>query len=107
MKTTLLMEAKAVINMHETRGFNISRIEADGEFNCISNDILPLPLIIADADDHVHEVERSTRTIKERTRCTVQGLPFRRIPKVMMRAVIEGAHKALNQFPAKHGCQKS
>jgi hypothetical protein len=98
------MEAQAVINMYQTRGFNISRIKADQEFSCITNDILPIPLNVADEDDHVHEVERSIRTIKERTRCTVQGLPFQRVPKMMMRAIIEGAqHKALNQFPVKNG----
>jgi hypothetical protein len=97
------METQAVINMYKARGFNISRVEADREFFCITNDILPTTLNVADADDHVHEVERSIRTVKERTRCTVQGLPFKRIPKAMMRAAIEGAHKALNQFPANNG----
>jgi hypothetical protein len=86
-----------------SQGFNITRLEADQEFSCIVNDVLPIGLNITDADDHVPEVERSIRTTKERTRCTVQGLPFRRIPKVMMRAAIEGAHKALNQFPTKNG----
>jgi hypothetical protein len=102
-KRTLLMEAKAIINMYEARGFVITRVEADREFACITNDILPTVLNIADADDHVSEAERSIRTIKERVRCTVQGLPYRRIPKVMMRAVVEGAHKSLNQFPARNG----
>jgi hypothetical protein len=100
-KRTLLLEAQAVINMYEARGFNITRVEADREFSCITNDILPIALNIADADDHVHEVEWSICTVKERTRCTIQGLPFRRIPKLMMRACIEGAHKTLNQFPAR------
>jgi len=89
--------------MYEARGFTITRIEADQEFACIANDILHIDLNIAAADDHVAEVERSIRTVKERRRCSVQGLPFRRIPKAMVRAVIEGAHKTLNQFPAKNG----
>jgi hypothetical protein len=100
---TLLMEAKAILNMHEARHFEISRVEADRAFACITNDLLPFILNIADGDDHVHEVERSIRTIKERVRCAVQGLPYCRLPKIMMRAVVEGAHKALNQFPAKDG----
>jgi hypothetical protein len=103
-KHTLLNEAQAVINLYETRGFNVTRLEADREFTCITNNVLPINLNIADADDHVHEVERSVRTIKERVRCTaVQGLPFRRIPKMMTRGIVEGAHKSLNQFPAKNG----
>ncbi len=102
-KRTLLMETKAVINLYETRGFNITRVEGDREFCCIENELLPVALNTADKDDHVHEVERSIRTVKERTRCTVQGLPYRRIPKVMMRAAVENAHKSLNQFPANDG----
>jgi hypothetical protein len=102
-KITILMEAQAVLNMYGARGFNITRVEADQEFVCITNNILPIQLNAAVTDDHVHEVERSIRTVKERTRCTIQGLPFRRIPKAMMRAAIQGAHKALNQFPAHNG----
>jgi hypothetical protein len=57
--------------MYEAQGFNITRLEADQEFACIANDVLPIDLNVADADVHVHKVERSIRTIKERTRCTV------------------------------------
>jgi hypothetical protein len=97
------MEARAVTNLYEARGFNISRIEADQVFRCITNDLLPIPLNVAAADDHVAEVEWSIRTVEERVRCRVQGLPFQRIPKLMIRAIVEGAHKALNQFPARDG----
>ena len=97
------MEVQAVINLYRTRGFNVTRVEGDREFACLEHDLLPIPLNIADADDHVAEVERSIRTIKERTRCLIQGLPFRRIPKAMMRAAIESANKSLNQFPANNG----
>jgi Reverse transcriptase (RNA-dependent DNA polymerase)/Zinc knuckle len=102
-KKTLLLETKVIINLYETRGFVISRVEGDHEFACLTNDLLPTPINICDADDHVHEVERSIRTIKERTRCLVQGLPFRRIPKLMMRAAVENANKVMNLFPAHSG----
>jgi hypothetical protein len=103
---TLLMETRAIVGMYEGRGFNVTRLEADQEFKCITNGILPTILNVANADEHVHEVERSIRTIKERTRCMVQGLPFRRMPKIMLRAAVKGAHKALNQFPARNGVSK-
>ena len=102
-KRTLLMETRAILHLYATRGFIISRIEGDREFSCIVNDVLPTALNVADADDHVHEVERSIRTIKERVRCTVQGLPYRRLPRVLIRSIVEGAHKSLNQFPVKNG----
>jgi hypothetical protein len=56
-KRTLLMETKAVIAMYEARGFTITRVEGDREFACIATDLLPIPINIADADDHAHEVE--------------------------------------------------
>jgi len=86
-KTVLLRETKAVLNMYEARGYNVPDINADKEFACIRNDVLPIHMNIADADDHVPEVERSIRTVKERIRCTIHGLPFRRIPKVLGRAI--------------------
>jgi hypothetical protein len=101
-KATILAETQTVINFYKARGFTITRVEADQEFSCIENELLPTPLNVADADDHVAEVERSIRTIKERTRCLVQGLPFKRIPRTMMRAAIENANKVLNLFPAKN-----
>jgi hypothetical protein len=37
----------------------------------------------------------------------IQGLPFRRIPKAMIRAAIENANKMLNLFPVKNGASGS
>jgi hypothetical protein len=102
-KRTLLLETQAIIHLYQTRGFTVTRVEGDREFSCLENDLLATPINIADADDRVAEVERSIRTIKERMRALIQGLPFRRIPKAMMRAVIENTNKSLNQFPAKNG----
>ena len=92
--------------MYETRGFTISRIEADHEFGCIEQDLLPILLNVAAADDHVHKVERSIRTVKERTRCAIQGLLFRRMPKAMIKFAIEGAIQVLNMIPARNGASK-
>ena len=93
------METKGILKLYEARGFEVTRVEAEQDFKCIENDILPVPMNITDADDHVSQVERSIRTIKERMRCTLQGMPFRRIPKVMLRAAIEATHKNLTNFP--------
>jgi hypothetical protein len=76
-------------------------IDADQEFSSIALDMLPTTLNIADADDHVPQVERSIRTIKERTRSTVQGLPFQKFPCILTKAILEAANRSLNQFLAK------
>jgi len=89
--------------MYKSRGFNISDLHADMEFDCIRNDVLPSRLNVTAADDHVGEVERSIRTMKERARTTIHGLPFKRLPKVMIQALVYHAAKGLNQCPAKNG----
>jgi hypothetical protein len=52
LKRTLQAETAVIIQLYETRGFNVTRIEGDQEFLCIANELLPIPVNIADADDH-------------------------------------------------------
>jgi hypothetical protein len=87
--------------MYNSRGFNISDLHANMEFECIQNNVLPSRLNVTAADNHVGEVELSIRTMKERARTTIHGLPFKRPPKLMIRALVYHAAKGLNQFPAK------
>jgi len=102
-KTTLLREAAAVLNLYQSREFSIPDIHADMEAKCIRNDVLPLQLDIPAADDHVGEVEHSVRTMKEHTRTTIHGLPFKHLPKLMVKELVFNSAKALNQFPAQNG----
>jgi len=105
-KDTLFKELEAVLNLYKARGFDIIRVEGDREFACLKNDFQPIDVNIADADDHVHEAERSVRTLKERTRCSVHTLPYKRIPRTVVKSIVETACRALNQFPAKDGASK-
>jgi hypothetical protein len=59
------------------------------------------------ANDHVGELERSIRTIKERVQATLRGLSYSYIPREMMKGVVNFAVKSLNQFPALHGISTS
>jgi len=102
-KATLLREIKPVLAMNKSRSFNISDLHAYMEFECIRNDVLPSRLNVTAADDHVGEVERSIWTMKERARTTIHGLPFKRLPKLMIQALAYHAAKGLNQFQAKNG----
>ncbi|KAL7563158.1 hypothetical protein ACA910_014437 [Epithemia clementina (nom. ined.)] len=93
----------AVINLYRSRGFNVVDIHADMEFERMRHDILPIILNTTAADDHVGDAERSIRTIKERTRATIHGLPYRRVPKLFIKELVEHSVKALNIFPALNG----
>jgi len=89
--------------IYKSRGCNVSDLHADMEFECIRNDVLPSRLNVTAANDHVGKVKQSIWTMKERERTTIHGLPFRRLPKVMIQALVNHAAKGLNQFPAKNG----
>jgi hypothetical protein len=102
-KNTMLREVKAVVNLYHKRGFNVIDINADKEFECIRTEMLPIRLHIVDKDSHVPEVERSIRVVKERVRSAIAGLPFKRIPRIMIRGLAEFAVKSLNQLPALNG----
>ena len=104
---TLTSETQTIISFYAARGINIVRVEGDHEFRTIKKGILPTEINIADADDHVAEVERSIRTIKERVRCLLQGLPFRRVPKIVIRSAVECANRTLNQFPVANSASKT
>ena len=106
-KVVLLSELKSVLNFYESQDYVITDVHADHEFQCIREEIGPIELDVCAPDDHVHEVERSIRTVKERVRCTSHSFPFKRIPRVMVRAIVEKAVRDLNQFPAKDGISNS
>ena len=91
---------KKVLNTYHTRGFDVLNLHADMEFECIKNEMMAVIMNLNASDDHVGEVERSIRTIKERVRADVHGMPFKRLPKLMIIELVRRAVKVLNQFPA-------
>ena len=70
------------------RGFRITTIQADGEFAPLQSMIKAMPggprMNLATASEHVPEIERHIRVVKERTRSMRHGLPFTKIPKLMV-----------------------
>ena len=52
-------------------------------------------------DEHVPQVERSIRVIKERCRTHYHRMPFKTIPRMMIRALVEQCCKLLNVIPEK------
>jgi hypothetical protein len=100
-------ELKAVLHLYKSRGFNICDIHCDNEFECIREEVRPIRLNVVPADSHVGEVERSIRTIKERLRACAHGLPFKRLPKLMIIHMTADVVRCLNQFPWKYGISET
>jgi hypothetical protein len=106
-RDTMLSGLTEVIHTYTTRGFTVRDIHADHEFECVRSALLPIVTDIVPADSHVGEIERSIRTIKERVRSCAHGLPFKRLPKLLIQHLVAHATICLNQFPWVHGVSRS
>ena len=54
-------------------------------------------------NEHVPEIERKIRVVKEICRAARHGLPFQRIPKLLTIHIVFQTVKLLNFFPTKGG----
>ena len=86
--------------MYSSRGFRIDHIHADNEFNTekIKNSQRPSLFHIYGKDEHVGLIERSNRTIKNKTRTMTHAAPYKKIPKIMTIGLVAGAIRWLSQF---------
>ena len=100
---TILKGVLAAIKPYKDRNLVVRDVHADTEFGCIRPAILPTEMNVVPPDSHVGEVEHSVRTIKDRLRTGVHGLPFKRLPKIIVRHMVTNATRCLNQFPRKKG----
>jgi hypothetical protein len=98
---------KEVYKFYLQRGFRITEVHADNEFGPLRALITGMPrgptLNVASADEHVPEIERRIRVVKERTRALRHSLPFNRIPRMMTIHAVLSVVKVLTYFPTKAG----
>jgi hypothetical protein len=70
-------------------------VHADGEFEPLKTLIESMPsgptVNLASSNEHVPEIERRIRVVKERCRATRHSLPFERIPKLLMIHIVSHA----------------
>ncbi len=95
-----------ILRVYNDAGYTIRDIHCDNEFRPLMEPIkdeLGVDMNYANAEDHVPEAERNNRTIKERVRALVNGLPFKIMPRAMIRKLAMLCVKQLNMFPAKGG----
>jgi hypothetical protein len=98
-----------VQNIYRTRGFSITLLLADGQFSSLRNQLADKNITLNDTgrDENVGDIERYIRTVKERTRCIYNTLPFHKIP---CRVIIEMVYASvywLNAFPHPLGISQT
>ena len=94
-------------------------VHADQEFECVREELAvlhlqdtfaalpgPVGLEVCTSNDHTKEVERSIRSVKETVRAMVHGMPYRRLPKQLIHALVQHSMGVLNNFPYYEGLSK-
>ncbi|KAG7373108.1 hypothetical protein IV203_033832 [Nitzschia inconspicua] len=95
---TIEKELLKIVRLYELRGFRIASMLCDPEFEEL-RPTFPF-LNPCSADEHVPEVERMVRTIKDRVRSNYVTLPFRHIPRLMVKRLVANAVLWWNALPA-------
>lgn len=102
---TITEGLRRTINLYKSRGFQVIECRDDGEFEKVSNGLKKLGVTFHTAalDEHVPNVERYIRTIKEKARSTYHTLPYKRFPTLMTIELIMGMVFWLNSVPPSDG----
>jgi Reverse transcriptase (RNA-dependent DNA polymerase) len=102
---TVLKALLNVRNVYRRRGFNITHLLFDGEYECLRGDMgsVQITLNTASNDEHVPDIERFIRTLKERTRAIYNTLPFKKMPDRLVIEMICACNFWLNSFPPVSG----
>ena len=91
------------VHKYEARGFEISDIHGDDEFNFPAFERAVRPAILHKyaKNEHVGFIENSNKTFKERARSIVNGLPYTKYTQLMTISLVEHIMEMLNLFPTK------
>ena len=92
---------QSVIKLYTSRGFVIDTIFGDHEFEVLRP--WHPTLNTTAADEHVPDIERHIRTIKDSTRSTYRTLPFCRLPRTALIHLVKNAVFWLNAVPTNDG----
>ena len=100
---TIFKAFKEIFTYYLQRGFRIMTVSADIKFAPLKPLIAALlggPRVnLASANEHIPEIERRIRVVKEWSRAMHHSLPFSQIPKLLTIYIILNAVKLLNFFP--------
>ena len=97
-KVETIKALKTYLNKFGLRGITITSLHGDNEFTMVEEALRPIHVEIAARGEHVGDIERNVRTVKERCRCTTTSLPYKRVPRIMIDANIEDKIHWLNEF---------
>ena len=101
---TLVQACERIFGIYSRRSFKVTDMVMDMQFEpiCAQLQCREVTLNTASAKEHVAEIERFIRVIKERTRALRSHLPYKKLPKHLLIAIIRHVCRWLNVFPPKN-----
>ena len=101
----ILKSIQAIIQIYRRSGFVVEVALMDGEFAHLCGDLASMGVTLNDTsrDEHVGDVERYIRTVKERMRAIYNTLPFQKVPARLIVEMGKASVFWLNSVPQKNG----
>jgi hypothetical protein len=96
-----------IMDLYARAGFQVGTVLMDNEFECLKNLVPTIVINTTAANEHVPEIERQIRLIKERGRGILNTLPYKKMPQLMLFELIYHVVLWLNAFPMKSGVSKT
>ena len=96
-----------ILGHYNNAGFVITTIYCDGEYRGMMEKVsnnMDVKMNFTNAQDHVAEAEQNNRTIKERIRAAFHRLPYKAIPRIMIRYLAMNQANSLHFSLRREGC---
>ena len=106
---TLCAELNDILRLYNKVGIEVTMIHADNEFIAIFKEVHEdwyVDLIFSLPQEHVPDIEHENRVLQERFRVVLYRLPFRKLPKAMIRYIALRVTRNRSYFPKKMGISK-
>ena len=73
----------------------------DRKFDCIIGNLseIQISIKVLSNDEHVEDIERLNRTVKERVRKVYNTIPFKKIPNIMIIELVDKVIFCINDLP--------
>ena len=99
----LAIALERVLKVYAKGGFAVQTMMMDMEFEKLVDFLPTVAINTTAAREHVGEIERKIRVIKERARGTINTLPYLQLPRLMVIELMHFCVMWMNSFPVKSG----
>ena len=103
LKQQILKNVSHKYRVYRKAGLIIIEIHCDNEFHKAMDNFTAaqdsvINMNYANAKEHVPRVERNNRTIRERVRASYYQMPYKHLPRILVKYMVSEAARKLNYF---------